>query len=55
MQHPPDRPPPERLPNDGSTRTKRSDRLDDPHEPHPGEHRLTEADLDANERERRCE
>jgi hypothetical protein len=55
MQQPPDRPPPERLPDDDGTRTKRHDRLDDQHlhDPHPGDDRLTEADLDEHERERR--
>jgi hypothetical protein len=52
MQQPADRPPPERLPDDDGTRTKRHDNQH-LHDPHPGEDRLTESDLDAHERERR--
>lgn len=55
MQQQPARPPHERLPDDGSTRTKRSDRVNDhrTHTQHPDDDRLTEADLDEHERERR--
>lgn len=55
-QHSPHRPPQERLPDDdGSTRTKRSDRLNDQrtHTRHPDDERLTEAELDERDRERR--
>ncbi len=52
--HSPPRPPQERVPDDGSTLTKRNDRLNDQrtHIRHPDDDRLTEADLDERERER---
>ncbi len=48
-------PPDERVPDDGDTRTKRNDRLNDQRTRvrHPDDDRLTEADLDQHERERR--
>ncbi len=53
QQHSPG-PPQERVPDDGSTQTKRNDRLNDQrtHIRHPDDDRLTEADLDGRERER---
>jgi hypothetical protein len=55
MQQQPAPPPHERLPDDGSTHTKRDDRVNDhrTHHTHPDDDRLTEADLDRHERERR--
>lgn len=58
MEHQPPHPhpPDERVPDDGSkTTTKRDDRLNDRRTQtrHPDDDRLTEADLDKEERERR--
>ncbi len=52
--HHPDRPPGERVPDDGSKRTNQNDRHNDQRTQtrHPDDDRLTEADLDDHERER---
>ncbi len=55
MQQQPARTPHDRLPDDGSSGTKRDDRGNDRRNQrsHPDDDRLTEADLDRHEHERR--
>ena len=55
MQQQRERPPHERLPDDGNTRVKREDRINDQrsHHAHPDDDRLTEADLDRHDLDRR--